>query len=391
MRAVVLALAFALATTACAMAREQTFGSFSLRSDHPDLIYLDGDIGYDTYADFDKARRAAPEATTLILNSPGGNVDQAMRIARDVRSFDLRTYVPLRHGCYSACAYIYFAGVDRRATGQLGVHQISDPAFTADSLQQTLAELLDLFHDLDVDAQITSHMLRTPPEALYILDRREVRVLHANADTDGWLDAMDDLFGHLPADWRDDEASDCAAISGGVGWSGGCVPAEWIPTAPSGGERYFYQDAEHQMGLMILDDPGEWTRDELRDVVLEAASAQREEGAADALQEMTWPVAGVTFDLMVYPGRNDAGDVLYQHFYRALPQGGALQILIYSAAGRAWQATSKVAQLFGHLKFDDAVSTPDLDEAQPTSAAVMSLREPRSGERQTNTSRSSGR
>ena len=64
-----------------------------------------------------------------------------------------------------------------------------------------------------------------------------------------------------------------AAISGGVGWSGGCVPAEWIPTAPSGGERYFYQDADHQMGLVILDDPGEWTRDELRDVIPRRRSA----------------------------------------------------------------------------------------------------------------------
>jgi hypothetical protein len=372
------ALAFVFASMASAKASDQSFGSFSIRSDQPDLIYLDGDIGFDTYADFGKARRAAPNATTLILNSPGGNVDQAIRIARDVRSLDLRTYVPLRHGCYSACAYIYLAGVDRRATGQLGVHQISDPAFTAASLQQRLAELLDLFHDLGVDAQITSHMLRTPPEALYILDRKQVRLLNANADSGGWLDAMDDLFGHLSADWAEDETNDCPTIEGGVGWSGGCVPAEWIPTAPNGSERYFYQDADHQMGLMILDDPEEWTREELREVVLEAASAQREEGAAEVFQEMKWPVAGVTFDLMVYPGRSDAGDVLYQHFYRALPQGGALQVLIYSAAGQAWQATSKVTQLFSHLKFD---------EAPPAPAAVVAFREPRSGERQIDASR----
>jgi len=97
----------------------------------------------------------------------------------------------------------------------------------------------------------------------------------------------------------------------------------------------------------------------------------------------------VTFDLMVYPGRNDAGDVLYQHFYRALPQGGALQILIYSGAGQAWQATSKVAQLLRHLKLDDAL--PELDDAPPTSEVMMAVREPRSGERQIDSSRSAGR
>jgi hypothetical protein len=378
MKAPLIALALMLASMAGAKADEQSFGPFSIRPDQPDLIFLQGDIGLDTYADFGRARRAAPDATTLILNSPGGNVDQAMRIARDVRSFDLRTYVPWRHGCYSACAYIYFAGANRRATGQLGLHQISDPAFTAASLQERLADLLDLFNELGVNAQITSHMLRTPPEALYILDRKQIRLLNANADADGWLDPMDDLFGHPSTDWTEDQTSGCAAIAGGFGWSGGCVPAEWIPTAPGGDERYFYQDAEHQMGLMFLDDPGDWTRDDLREVVLEAASAQREEGAADALQEMTWPVGGVTFDLMVYPGRSDAGEVLYQHFYRALPQGGALQILIYSAAGRAWQATSKVAQLLGHLEFDEVPLPP---------VTVIPSREQRSGEPQLEASR----
>lgn len=358
MRLAAFAVVLALASTTSAIADDRSFGPFWIRSDHPDLIYLDGDIGADTYTDFDKARRAAPNATTLILNSAGGSVDQAIRIARDVRSYDLHTYVPLRRGCYSACAYIYFAGGDRRASGQLGVHQISDPAFTAASLQQRLAELLDLFHDLGVDPQITSHMLRTPPEALYILDRREVRLLQANRDAGGGLDAMDDLFGHVPDDWTEDGAGSCPEIAGGVGWSGGCIPSEWIPTAPNGGESHFFQDADHQMGLLILDNPGEWTRNELREVVLQAASEQQAEGSPKAPQEMIWPAASGKFDLMVYPGRYNGADVVYQHFYRALPNGGALQFLIYSGAGQAWQASSKAAQLLSRLKLDDAPSIP---------------------------------
>jgi hypothetical protein len=364
-RLAALGLALVLASMASAKASDLSFGPFWIRSDHPDLIYLDGDIGPDTYDDFDKARRAAPDATTLILNSAGGSVDQSIRIARDVRANDLHTYVPLRRGCYSACAYIYFAGVNRRASGQLGVHQISDPEFTATSLQHRLAELLDLFHDLGVDAQITSHMLRTPPEALYILDRREMLVLHADSDAAGRLDAMDDRFGRLPVDWTDDDTGNCATIGGDAGWSGGCVPSEWIPTAPNAGESYFFQNSDHQMGLMILDDPGAWTRDALREVVLQAALEQPTVEFR-APQEMTWPAAGVTFDLMVYPGRFNGADVVYQHFYRALPQG-ALQVLIYSAAGQAWQATSKIAQLFSQLGLDDAplmpaTATPDREK-----------------------------
>lgn len=379
MRAAALALALTLASAAGAVASDRSFGPFSIRSDHPDLIYLDGDIGYDTYADFARARRAAPDATTLILDSDGGHVDQAIRIARDVRAYNLDTYVPLRHGCYSACAYIYFAGVNRRATGQLGVHQISDPEFTAASLQESIAELLDLFHDLGVDARITSEMLRTHPESLYILDGREMETMGADTVATAKLDALDDLFGHWRGKWSKDDTAGCQAIAGGDGWLGGCVPSEWIPTAPGSGEKYFYQDAEHQMGLVILDSPGAWTRDELRAVVLEAVSDQRGDGAADALQELSWPAAGGKFDLMVYPGRSNGGDVLYQHFYRALPQGGALQILIYSAAGQAWQATAKATQLFTHLDI----------EGMPTKTippiAVASGREERPGEAQGDT------
>jgi hypothetical protein len=358
MRGAALALVLMLASTAGVIAGDESFGPFSIRSDHPDLIYLDGDIAHDTYGDFARARRAAPDATTLILNSNGGDVDQAIRIARDVRALSLDTYVPLRHGCYSACAYIYFAGVNRRATGQLGVHQISDPAFTAASLQESIAELFDLFHDLGVDARITSEMLRTRPEGLYILDGREMETTGADTGPGPKLDALDDQFGHWRGAWDSNDTSGCRSIAGGAGWSGGCVPSEWIPTAPGRGEKYFYQDAEHQMGLVIVDSPGAWTRDELRAVVLEAVSVQRDEGASEALQEMSWPVGGGKFDLMVYPGRNNGGDVLYQHFYRALPQGGALQILIYSAAGQAWQATSKAAQLLSHLELDEAPDEP---------------------------------
>lgn len=352
MRVAAFALACTLASSASVHAGEEHFGPFSVRSDRPALIYLDGDIGYDTHADFARARRAAPDATTLILNSDGGGVDQAMRIARDVRDLALDTYVPLRNNCFSACAYVFFAGVNRRAIGQLGVHQVSDPAFTAVSLQRDIADLIDLFNDFGVDPRITSRMLRTPPESMYVLDRREMVLLGANAESSASLDALDDLFGHLPGEWLADENATCQAIVGGAGWSGGCVPVEWITTSPQGAEKYFFQDADHQMGFSIVAESGEWTRDDVRDVVLDLIAEQQAEGARDIVREMTWPAAGLTFDLVVYPGWQNGADVLFQHFYAALPEGGALRILLYSAPGSAWLATSKIAQVFSDLQID---------------------------------------
>lgn len=356
MKAVALGLAVALVSGAVAGAfEEQHFGSFSVYSDEPELIYLDGSIELGAADDFMRARRAAPEASTLVLASDGGHVDEAEAIARQVRGLGLATYVPLQSGCYSACAYIFFAGVDRRATGQLGVHQVSDPGFTAHSLQRDLADLLDLLFEFGVDTRIATAMLRTPPEALYVLDGREIAQLGVDVDGAQSLDWLDERFGYPFSKWSGDAADACQAITA---WSGGyevCVPAAWIPTSPEPGETYYYQDAEHRMGLLIRDEPGDWTRDELRDIVLDTAAAQSGDGA---LQELQWPAAGGTFDLMIYPGLRNGSEVLYQHFYRVLPEGGGLQVLVYSAAGQAWQASSLAAQLFSHLRIDDVDPAP---------------------------------
>jgi hypothetical protein len=369
-RAAALAGAVALATVAGAIAGETSFGAFAVRAERPELIYLDGDIGYAAFNDFQRARRAAPDATTLILNSDGGSVDEAIRIARDVREAGLDTYVPLRQGCYSACAYIFFGGVNRRATGQLGVHQVSDPDFTPVSLQESLADLIDLFRELGVDALITSHMLRTPPEAMYVLDGRQVEELAVNADHERRLDALDDLFGHLPGKWVSDGGA-CHEIGSGIRYRG-CVPAEWIPTAPIGSERYYFQDAAHEMGLLVIDDPDHWTRGELREVVLETAELEGDGDSAATVQEMKWPVPGLTVDLMVYPGRHNGAEVLYQHFYSALPDGGAIQVLVYSHASRAWQATSSATAILSQLEVAPA----------PEREPVTPLRDRKPGDRQ---------
>jgi hypothetical protein len=78
----------------------------------------------------------------------------------------------------------------------------------------------------------------------------------------------------------------------------------------------------------------------------------------------------VKFDLMVYPGRSNSGDVLYQHFYRALPQGGALQILVYSAGAQAWEAAAKASVVLSHLAFDERLRgwTSETSPATPGGA-----------------------
>src|SRR5688572_12598950 len=101
------------------------FGVFSLPSGAPDVIILNGEIDAALANDFFSALEARPGARILLLNSPGGYVDNALQVAREVRRRGISTYVAQGMGCYSACAYIFFAGENRDVEGELGVHQIS--------------------------------------------------------------------------------------------------------------------------------------------------------------------------------------------------------------------------------------------------------------------------
>jgi peptidoglycan hydrolase-like protein with peptidoglycan-binding domain len=149
-------------------------GAFSLPEDQPDLIVLNADITDTTPADFDRALEARPGARVVALNSPGGSVDAALRMAREIRKRGLTTFVPRDMGCYSACAYIFFAGNDRQAEGELGVHQISAEVADLVLAQTTLGDVLDALQEFGVHHQVISHMLRTPPDDMYVFTTAEL-------------------------------------------------------------------------------------------------------------------------------------------------------------------------------------------------------------------------
>ena len=61
----------------------------------------------------------------ILLNSVGGNLTGAMRFARYVREKEMETWISKNQTCASACALIFFAGVERFSEGKLLVHQVS--------------------------------------------------------------------------------------------------------------------------------------------------------------------------------------------------------------------------------------------------------------------------
>jgi hypothetical protein len=70
--------------------------------------------------------KANPRLSEFVLDSPGGNVDEALKIGRLFRRQLIGTESEqaksLNHVCASSCAFIWFGGVGR--VGTVGVHRI---------------------------------------------------------------------------------------------------------------------------------------------------------------------------------------------------------------------------------------------------------------------------
>ncbi|HHY51491.1 MAG TPA: hypothetical protein GYA10_17290 [Alphaproteobacteria bacterium] len=158
----------------------QTFGVFSLPANAPEVIVMNGEVTHTLAADFQRALAARPDAKVLVLNSPGGYVDNALQVARVVHEQGMTTVVAKGMGCYSACAYIFFAGPKRYVEGELGVHQISAEVADLVLAQTTLGDVLDALDQFGVQQPIISVMLKTPPEDMYVFTESEVAELGIN-------------------------------------------------------------------------------------------------------------------------------------------------------------------------------------------------------------------
>jgi hypothetical protein len=158
----------------------QAFGVFTLPAGQPDVIMLNGEVTHSLASDFNRALAARPSARIVVLNSPGGYVDNALRVARLVRERGMSTLVAKGMGCYSACAYIFFAGASRWVEGELGVHQISAEVADLVMAQTTLGDVLDALDSYGVEQTVISVMLKTPPQDMYIFTMREIADLGIN-------------------------------------------------------------------------------------------------------------------------------------------------------------------------------------------------------------------
>ncbi|MDA7425409.1 COG3904 family protein [Thalassococcus lentus] len=114
----------------------------------------------------------------LVLQSPGGAVDEALRLGRYLRARSIETAVLSGEICYSACPYLLAGGPTRdiETGASIGVHQHAFgentflPAFLAvEDIQRGQGEVMIYLSEMGIDPMVMSHALGTPADEIYIL------------------------------------------------------------------------------------------------------------------------------------------------------------------------------------------------------------------------------
>ena len=125
----------------------------------------------------------------VVLDSPGGSVNDALAIGRLVHEKGLTTQVRAGALCASSCPIVFASGAERIASSEaaVGVHQIYAAALTGtpqealriagtamSDAQARTGEIMAHLTDTGVDPALWLHALETPPDRLYYFTPAEL-------------------------------------------------------------------------------------------------------------------------------------------------------------------------------------------------------------------------
>ena len=150
------------------------------------VLFLNGTIEKGMYTNFRQAI-AENKIHTIVLNSLGGDVEEGLNIAGTVFDKGIKTYIPRGYECYSACSFIFLAGSEKYALGELGVHQaafaddVSKEKASIGSIttvsQLTTADILLRLGEFNTPRFVEQRMLRTAPDDMYVFNEKELNKL----------------------------------------------------------------------------------------------------------------------------------------------------------------------------------------------------------------------
>src|ERR1700724_1127249 len=125
---------------------------------------------------------------TVVLNSPGGSVADALAMGRLIRDRKLATEVEAGQSCASSCPLVFAGGVERRAgeKAAIGVHQVAAIKSAANGAprddmsvaQNISARCQRYLADMGVSLQVWVHAMETPHDRLFVFRSDELKSLN---------------------------------------------------------------------------------------------------------------------------------------------------------------------------------------------------------------------
>jgi hypothetical protein len=125
---------------------------------------------------------------TVVLNSPGGSVTEALAMGRLIRESKFATEVESGKYCVSSCPLVFAGGVERRAGDRatIGVHQVAaihsaangPPRDEMSVAQNISARCQRYLGDMGVSLQVWVHAMETPHDRLFVFKPDELKSLN---------------------------------------------------------------------------------------------------------------------------------------------------------------------------------------------------------------------
>jgi hypothetical protein len=125
---------------------------------------------------------------TVVLNSPGGSVADAMAMGRLIREKKFATEVEAGKYCASSCPLMFAGGVERRAGNRaaIGVHQVAvsaTPALGRPRDEMSIAQNISArcqryLGDMGINLQVWVHAMETPHDRLFVFKPDELKSLN---------------------------------------------------------------------------------------------------------------------------------------------------------------------------------------------------------------------
>jgi hypothetical protein len=132
--------------------------------------------------------RHAEYIKTVVLNSPGGSVADALAMGRLIRERKFATEVEAGKYCASSCPLVFAGGLERRAGSKaaIGVHQVAalgsatggPPRDEMSVAQNISARCQRYLADMGVSLQVWVHAMETPHDKLFVFEPDELKSLN---------------------------------------------------------------------------------------------------------------------------------------------------------------------------------------------------------------------